>query len=159
MKKILLYTMTFLLSVFLVGCNTGNADTTGGKDKKPTQYDTVNNFEGVSMSVKESSVSPTGLTVIFENKSDEQGVYSEDFLLEEEIEGNWYEVPTIVDEYGFAEPGYELPPSKTEEFAVEWESLYGNLDSGNYQIIKSMSNVREPGDYDEYYLAAQFKIE
>ncbi|MFC0015071.1 MULTISPECIES: immunoglobulin-like domain-containing protein [Allobacillus] len=111
------------------------------------------------MTVKESSISTTGLTVIFENNSDEQGVYSEDFLLEEEVEGNWYEVPTIVDEYGFAEPGYELPPSKTEEFTVDWESLYGNLDSGNYRIIKSMANVREPGDYDDYYLAAQFTIE
>lgn len=111
------------------------------------------------MTVKEGSVSPVELTVIFENNSDKQGIYSEDFLLEKEIKGDWYQVPPILDDYGFTEPGYELPPSEIAEFTIDWNWLYGNLDTGKYRIVKGISDFRGTGDYDKYYLAAQFTID
>ena len=72
MKKNLFLALTLLVSVLLVACSNGNGDSTAVNDWEPTQYDTVNNFDGVSMNIKEDSVSPTGLTVIFENNSDKQ---------------------------------------------------------------------------------------
>lgn len=159
MKKKILFAITLLASFLLVACGNGNGDSTETKDWESTQYDTVNNFEGVSMTVKEGSVSPVELTVIFENNSDKQGIYSEEFLLEKEIKGDWYQVPPILDEYGFTEPGYELPPSEIAEFTIDWNWLYGNLDTGKYRVVKGISDFRGTGDYDEYYLAAQFTID
>lgn len=127
--------------------------------KKETDYETVNNFEGVTMTVKEETVSSTGLTVIFENNSDKQGVYGDFFMLEKESNGQWYEVPVrIAGNYGFDDIGYDLFPSDIQEWPVDWEWLYGTLDSGTYRIVKDMLDFRKAGDFDTYYLAAQFTI-
>ena len=157
MKKKLISIILLLVSIILVACGNGNLTET--KNWKYTEYDTVNNFDGVSMNIKEGSVSPTEATVIFENNSNNQGVFSDDFLLEKEIEGDWYQVPIIIDEYGFNDIGYELPPSEIEEFTIDWDWLYGSLDSGEYRIVKKLLDFRDTGDYDEYYLAAQFTID
>lgn len=159
MKKNLFLALTLLVSVLLVACSNGNGDSTAVNDWEPTQYDTVNNFDGVSMNIKEGSVYPTGLTVIFENNSDKQCVYSDDFLIEKKIKGSWYQVPTIIDEYGFNGIGYELAPSANEEFTIDWNWLYGDLDTGEYRIVKKILDFRDTGDLDEYNLAAEFTID
>lgn len=156
----------FLCSLFflaicitlLSACGSDQVDET--KDWEPTEYESVNNLDGVTMIVKEGTVSSTGLTVMFENKSDKRCIYSEDFLLEKKIEGKWYQVPFIPGaSYGFGEPGYELDSSNVSDWTVDWEWLYGNLDSGEYRIVKSILDVREPGDYDEHNLIAEFTID
>lgn len=159
MKKIFIFAIMLLVSFLLVACDNENSDSLETNDWETTQYDAVNNFDGVSMTVKEDSVSSVELTVIFENNSDKQGVYGEDFLLEKEIKGDWYQVPTIIDDYGFNEIGYELPPSKIDEFTIDWDWLYGSLDTGKYRVVKKILDFRSTGDYDEYYLAAQFTID
>lgn len=159
MKKNLFLALTLLVSVLLVACSNGNEDSTAVNDWEPTQYDTVNNFDGVSMNIKEGSVYPTGLTVIFENNSDKQCVYSDDFLIEKKIKGSWYQVPIIIDEYGFNGIGYELAPSANEEFTIDWNWLYGDLDTGEYRIVKKILDFRDTGDFDEYNLAAEFTID
>ena len=55
------------------------------------------------------------------------------FWLKKEFQGNWYQVPIIIDQYGFNDIGYELPPSENEEFTIDWDRLYGNLDTGEIQ--------------------------
>lgn len=157
MKKIYVFLIGLSVSILLVACGNGNSTET--KDWESTQYDTVNNFDGVSMNIKEGSSSPTGLTVIFENNSDKQGIYSDDFLVEKETKGDWYQVPTIIEEYGFNDIGYELPPSEIEEFTIDWEWLYGSLDTGEYRIVKKVLDFRDTGDFDEYNLAAKFTID
>jgi hypothetical protein len=44
------------------------------------------------------------------------------------------------------------------QFAVDWEWLYGSLDSGDYRIAKDILGFRAAGDYDKFYLAAEFSI-
>jgi uncharacterized protein YceK len=129
-------------------------------DWKPTIYETVNNFDGVTMSAKEGTVSSTGLTVILENNSDKQGIYGEEFWVEKKINGSWYQVPIAIDgNYGFPSIGYDLASSAVKEWSVEWEWLYGSLDPGEYRIVKDILDFRKTGDYDEYFLTAEFTIE
>ncbi|WP_228550169.1 immunoglobulin-like domain-containing protein [Salinibacillus xinjiangensis] len=111
------------------------------------------------MIVKEGAVSSTGLTVIFENNSDKQCVYGEEFWLEKKIKGNWYQVPIALDgNYGFNSIGYNLDPSDVKEWTVDWDWLYGSLDPGEYRIVKDILDFRKAGDYDKYYLTADFTI-
>ncbi|WP_211274594.1 immunoglobulin-like domain-containing protein [Anaerobacillus arseniciselenatis] len=143
----------------LSGCGS-SSNSPKGTDWKPTMYETVNNLDGVSMIVKEGTVSSTGLTVIFENNSDKQCIYGEYFLLEKKIEGRWYEVPIVLDgNYGFNDIGYELAPSDAREWEVDWEWLYGSLDTGDYRIVKDILDFRETGDFDRHYLTAEFTTE
>lgn len=155
MKRRLIATVVLIISVLFVACENKN-DT---KDWEPTPHELVNDFKGVSMVVKEDSVTPTGLTIVFENNSDEQGIYSDDFLLEKKINNDWYQVPPLMDEYGFNDIGYDLLPSEKEELVIEWSWLYGSLDPSEYRIIKTVLDFRVTGDFDEYYLAAEFAIE
>lgn len=127
---------------------------------KLTSYETVNDFEGVTMTVKEGSLLSTGLTVKFENNTDSESIYGSFYILEQMIDGNWYEVPVEFEgEYGFDSIGYNLPSKGISIWDVDWEWLYGSLDPGQYRIIKDVLKFRDVADYDEYDLAAEFNID
>lgn len=161
MKHLFILTFLIISFILLLGCeNSNNESSNEETDLTPTTYDIVNDLDGVTMTVKENTVSSIGLTVIMENQSDKECIYGEDFLLEEEIDGKWYQVPiTLEGNYGFNDIGYNLASSEMREWAVEWEWLYGSLGKGKYRIVKKILDFRGTGDYDEHYLAAAFTLE
>lgn len=173
MKKYLSLLFFLVLTLtFLSGCSSydnsnsseGEKNTDPGQsseivDWEPTTYETVNNLSGVTMTVKKETVSSTGLTAAFENNSDKQCIYGEYFLLENKINEKWYQVPVVIDgDYGFNDIGYELASGKESEWEVNWGWLYGSLDTGEYRIVKDILDFRDTGDFDTYYLAAEFTI-
>lgn len=177
MKKYLYLLVYMTLSLtFLVGCE-GYDNTTPVKDIEspitktepsqpneitdwePTAYETVNNFEGVTMTVKKGTTFSTGLIVVFKNNSNSQCTYGDYFWLEKKINGSWYQVPVTIDSYGFNDIGYSLAPSGEGEWVANWNWLYGSLDTGKYRIIKDILDFRGTGDYDSYYLATEFTLD
>lgn len=174
-KHIYLFCMAINLA-FFAGCSTyGNntsavlPENTSTKtvssqsvdvtDWKPTPYETVNNFDGVTMTVNKEAVSSTKLTVAFKNKSNSQCIYGDYFWLEKKITGRWHQVPDTIDgNYGFNSIGYNLASGDAVEWLVDWNWLYGSLDAGEYRIVKYISDFRGTGDYDTYYLTAEFTI-
>lgn len=175
-KHLYIFTCITINFALLAGCNThGNStsavvtetplrETVSSESAiitnwKPTPYETVNNFDGVTMTVNKEAVSSTKLTVTFENKSNSQCIYGDYFLLEKKITGRWYQVPVTIDgNYGFNAIGYNLASGDASEKVVDWNWLYGSLDAGEYRIVKYISDFRGTGDYDTYYLAAEFTI-
>jgi hypothetical protein len=134
----------------------GKEDTT---DWKQTNYTTVNNFNDVTMSVKKDTLSANGLTAMFQNNSDKTCLYGEQFVLEKKIGEQWYEVPVAIKgNYGFNAIGYEVPSEGKSEWEVDWKWVYGSLDAGEYRIIKDVSDFRKTGDFDTYYLTAEFTL-
>lgn len=126
-------------------------------DWEPTNFQTVNNIDGITMTVKEGAASATGLTVTFENNYGGQCIYSESFWLQKKIDGKWYQVPVVFDgDYAFEDIGYSLDAGSSGEWTVNWEWLYGSLDSGEYRIVKDVLVSTDLGEYDTYYLAAEF---
>lgn len=75
-------------------------------DWKSSEFETVNDIDDVSMILDEGTVLPTRLTVILENHSDREYIYTEYMWLEKKIDGEWYQVPTIIDDYGFQDIAY-----------------------------------------------------
>ncbi|MDZ4133347.1 MAG: immunoglobulin-like domain-containing protein, partial [Dethiobacteria bacterium] len=143
----------FLCAVFLAGCGQPGSE----QGWEPTDYITVNNLEGVTMTVREETVSSTGLTLAFVNNSDQQCIYGEHYVLEKKINQGWYQVPVVVEgDYGFDDIGYDLAPDEEKEWDVDWEWLYGSLDAGDYRIVKDILDFRVAGDYDTYSLAVEF---
>ncbi len=142
------------------GDTTGEAATNGATmGWEPSAYKTVNNFDGVSMAAKECTTLSTGLTLVFTNKSESKCIYGEYFTLEKKIGGSWYQVPVAIDgEYGFNSIGYNLEPDGESEWISDWEWLYGSLEPGEYRIVKDILDFRGTGDYDTYYLAAEFIV-
>ncbi|MER2064486.1 MAG: immunoglobulin-like domain-containing protein [Alkalibacterium sp.] len=159
MKNKTAFLLMLSLSVlFLSGCqNLNDEDST---DLEASILDEVDTMDGVSMSAVKDSISPTGLTVEFENDSDRQVIYSEDMLLEENISGSWYQVPVVIEEdYGFNDIGYELDPEEQQSMEIYWEWLYGELDDGQYRLVKRVLDFRGTGDFDENHLTAEFEID
>ena len=178
MKKYLfLLTLVFASLVLLGGCgNFGNISSAAkgqnnvvgaaprqlveATDWEPTTFETVNKIDGVTMTVKEGTASATGLTVTFENSSSNEYLYSEYFWLEKKIDGKWYQVPIVFEgNYGFNDIGYILAAEGSGEWTVDWEWLYGSLGSGQYRIVKDVLVSTDSGEYDTYYLAAEFIIQ
>jgi len=177
MKRYLYYLFVCILIafVFLAGCTNSNGNLApkmqdgGAKtsennaeekaDWQPTIYDNVNDLDGVAMTVKEGTVSSTGLTVVFENSSDRDCIYGEYFCLEKRVDGKWYQVPvTIEGDYGFEDIGYNLARGDVGEWPVNWEWLYGSLDAGQYRIVKDILVLEDSGVYSAYYMAVEFSI-
>ncbi|WP_138417488.1 immunoglobulin-like domain-containing protein [Aquibacillus sediminis] len=162
MRKSLVFLFQIIMGVtLLVGCGDegSNGDSAETTEWQPTTYESVNNIDGITIDVKKGTISSAGLTVILENTSDKQYTYGEYYMLEKTINGSWYQVPIVLDEnYGFNDIGYELASSDVSEWTVDWDWLYGNLENGQYRLVKDVLDVREPGDYDTYYLAAEFTI-
>ena len=71
----------------------------------------------------------------------------QDFTRPSEYERAWNDI------------GYILKPNSTREEEVNLEWIYGNnFESGTYRIVKDIIYIREPGDYDKYYVTAEFNI-
>jgi len=41
---------------------------------------------------------------------------------------------------------------------IDWGTLFGVLNPGEYRLLKDVTHSRAPGDYDKYVLAAEFSI-
>lgn len=158
MKKglgiIILLTCVLTLSVIISDAQ--NTDT--WSNGKPADKN-INNLEGVNMTVKEGTTSATRLTVKIKNNSGSQCIYGEYYRLEKKINGSWYQVPVVINgNYGFDDIGYNLPSGGESELPVVWDWLYGSLDTGEYRIVKDILDFKSSGEYDTYYLAAEFTI-
>ena len=127
-------------------------------DWPPSTFETVNNLEGVTMSVKQSSVSSTGLTIVMSNRTDRSFSYGEFFSLDKKVNDKWVEVPVIGG--GFDDPALHLNVMHTREWDINWEWVYGELTKGDYRIIKEVFDSYEAtGIYEVYPLAAEFAVE
>jgi Big-like domain-containing protein len=182
MKKHLFIFVCMLVGlVFLIGCNNLNnrisntvnentstetaiketisSQSTDTTDWKTTTYETVNNFSGVTMTVKKGTSSANGLTVVFQNKSDNMCMYGNSFVLEQKINEKWYQVPDVLNgDYAFNAIGYEVATGQDKEWEVDWKWLFDSLNTGEYRIVKDVSDFRKTGDYDTYFLTAEFSI-
>ena len=103
---------------------------------KPSTYQTTE-IQNVSINIFD--VTSTDATVIIKASNPSPYVYGEWYEIEREKDGTWYEVKTIISNYGFNEIGY-IPNNNGEvEFKINWEWLYGELPEGNYRLLKQVN--------------------
>lgn len=157
MKRHLFILSMILCMIILVAC--GEEPSENETDFSPSLHATVNDLPGVSMIVKEDTISPLGLTVVFANESDEELLYGDEYFLEVKIANKWYEVTIQQDDYGFDAIGYGLQADDKAEMKIDWRWIYGELVAGEYHLIKSITESKGMGNSDEYFLAAPFTIE
>ena len=128
-------------------------------EKIRTDTDGPSSLDGVTMEVTEYS--DTSITVRITNDTDmniECG--GEDFCLKilDEETGEWRDLDTVIDDYGFFEEAYMIQKDSPLEMVINFEWLYGKLEPGRYQIVKTVTDFRGTGDYTDYVLAAEFDI-
>lgn len=115
----------------------------------------IDDLEGVSMAIKEGTLTKSGATVVITDISFRQNVYGNCYYLEKEENGIWVELVPKKD-LVFNSMGYFVGEDHILELEVNWEYVYGKLDSGKYRIVKGTS---EPAEGTEHYITAEFVIE
>lgn len=113
----------------------------------------VNTLEGANITVDESMVTPAGITYTINNQSDRELNYGQDYSLQKEKDGNWYQVEPENPVAVTLELLW-LPAGSTDTLETSWDTSYGTLTSGHYRIVKSVSD-----NENSYYLAGEFDIE
>ena len=135
-------------------------DTTIPYSQLVIQSNEIIYFGGAILYAEESSVSSSGLTLVFWNDSDYEYDFGNDYGLKKESDdGNWYSVPYIIEgNPGILTIAYGVGPDHSHEWTVDWEWLYGKLEPGHYKIIKGIYVWLTETEWKSYTLACEFDI-
>ena len=118
----------------------------------------------VDVSVKEGSLSPSGLTLLLKLREDYDITYGEPFWIEKyNNKTSSFERMEVNEENNcaFILPAYHLEYKKEREIKQDWSCMYGNLKKGLYRIVKNVHYESDTpiSEDDNYYIWAEFEIE
>lgn len=128
----------------------------GGTCVKVDSFDLSNL---ISMYIKEDTLTKKGATIVIEEDEDMKYTYGEAFWLEKyDSRTNNYEVMknSTGNNCGFNMMAYEVTKDKPLELKQDWSCEYGELEIGEYKIVKKVSIPHEP--HDSYYIWTEFEI-
>lgn len=153
MKKLILICLIISFAFFGIACHKSEKLKTELSESK---YGLFNELEGVTLNVKDKSTQQSGLTVIIHNNTKDEFLYDPFYCVEKSKSGKWYQVPEITENASFGLIGYALKANSSAVVEIDWEWLYGDLEVGNYRIIKRLGYK---SNYDKaYYLSTEFEV-
>ncbi len=135
-----------------------------GAAKEYTEYAEYENLNpDNSIKIDLIEVSPTALTMVIENESNEEIICGESFDINYFFEDNWYvyDISFTYDEekeisdITFVDIAYPVKSGDSLEMKYAWEMLYGILSSGRYRIVIPIRIAN--GKTDDYY-SCEFEI-
>ena len=144
MKKWVIIIMIF---VFMTGCS---------KSNKIKYEDKIDNHESVVMFLKDGTLTSTSATIIIKNKVKKEWIFNIGFSIEKKENDTWVPLDTKNSENTWTLKKYILEQDDEIEFYQNWEEIYGNLDIGEYRLIKYA--VDSTNDEISYF-ALNFKID
>lgn len=98
----------------------------------------ANQVKNVSMTIKEGTLTNTGVTIIIENKNEKKHEYDENFRIDKRINNKWEEVKVINNNYVINDIAFIIGKDGIAEQKVDWKNLYGELGEGEYRIVKRL---------------------
>lgn len=165
MKKLCALLLSLAAVLSLAGCYRANML---DKDALPPEEELTAQTEktgepqwGITMEAKD--VTPKGMTLVIHqeggvevtgqiNTGDPYGLYR--------LEGDiWMEVPMIRDDIAWNAIAYLIPFGGELEQELNWSWMYGELDAGEYKLVKSFMDFRGTGDYDQASFEVEFTVE
>ncbi len=151
MKKIFTILLCGIFVFGLTGCGSSEEE---NKIKIGNESDLViSNDAGITLSVKEDTLTKTGATFVIKNDSDSLYSYGNADELEIKQDGKWHKIDLTFD---ITLPSYSVLPGEVKELEFNWENTYGKLPKGTYRLVKPFS---KDGNIDmRIYLAAEFTI-
>ena len=111
------------------------------KNKEDKKEDEISD---VVMTIKEGTLTNTGLTIILKNNTDDEYVYGPDYYVEKYDDGKWKEPSTITgDPLAWNDIAYTLKPNDSVELNIDFKLSYGELPVGEYRLIKRFSKEKD----------------
>lgn len=98
----------------------------------------------IVMTIKEGTLTNTGVTIILKNNTDDEYVYGPDYYVEKYDDGKWKEPSTITgDPLAWNDIAYTLKPNDSIELNIDFKLSYGELPVGAYRLIKRFSKEKD----------------
>ncbi len=96
------------------------------------------NKDAITMNIKEGTLTKTSATVILQDKTNNESFGTgASFSIEKNVNGFWLELPKQA-EISWIEIWYVPNEDGIIEQNLNWKDLYGELDKGNYRIVKNI---------------------
>ncbi len=95
---------------------------------------------GVTVTLRD--ISNVGANLIIRREDDDDGeevIYGEAYIIQQQVDGEWQDVETVPDNYGFPMVGYNVHSGEKVSIYYNWEWLYGALEPGEYRMVWNVS--------------------
>ncbi len=111
------------------------------------------NINNVTMKIKEGTLTKTSATIVIEDKNEEKYGYGQWFRIDRKENGDWKELEQINENFAFTDIAYIPKEDGTIEIDENWKDLYGELQAGEYRLVKEVYGN------GTNYIYAEFTIE
>ena len=100
----------------------------------------MNQVAGVSIKIKEGTLTNTGATIIITDTTDKNYSYGEPYRIDKKENGKWKEAPKVIEDAFFNMPAYY--PDENNEIVreINWVWIYGKLKPGTYRFVTNASD-------------------
>ena len=107
----------------------------------------------------DESLTSTGITLIFQNKSSSYSYQFDDaYALEKNIDDDWCAIVPVNDISSLA-VAYIVLPGEITEYKIMWETKYGSLPAGEYRISKRIEKLTSNEEVvDDFQVYAYFSL-
>ena len=61
--------------------------------------------------------------------------------------------------YSFTDIVYGAVPSEVHEWTFDTSWIYGKLKTGEYRLVKEVSDFQDTGDFENFILTAEFTVD
>lgn len=107
----------------------------------------ISKREDLYITVDEDSISSTGAFFTYKNKRDEQVLYGSSYRIAKKVDGEWRWL--VANEMiAFPATAFYLQPDEELTEHIYWESLYNELENGEYMLVKSFRIHHEQVSHD-----------
>ena len=116
----------------------------------------LNEIAGVTMSIKEGTLTTKGATVVITDYSGKSHIYGEEYRIDKLEDETWKPVDVVLEgNYGWNSIGYKVDRNKKLVLEIDWKWLYGSLSNGTYRIVKY---ALEDSSLEKKYFSVEFEI-
>ena len=102
----------------------------------------MNQVAGVSIKIKEGTLTNTGATIIITDTTDKNYSYGEPYRIDKKENGKWKEVPRVREAAFFNNLAYYLDENNEIVREINWEWIYGKLKPGTYRFVTEASDEK-----------------
>lgn len=119
-------------------------------------YNEEHIVEGVSMEIKNGTLTNSGAVIILRNDSDIDVFYGNPYSIQVKKDGKWQDIES---DLAFTLPAFSLKSKSSEEIRINWEYGYGKLEKGEYRITKGFHYEKEKEVYVGFSVNVEFVLE
>ena len=167
MKKRFILCLALVMTLTLAGCYRANMldkDALPPEEVPPTCGEVdAESVPQWGLTFETKDVTPKGMTLVIRQ---EGGVEltgqintGEPYGLKMREGDTWVDVPLLREDIAWNTIGYLVPTGGELEQNLDWSWMYGELEAGEYLLVKEFMDFRATGDYDTFTFSVPFTVE